>query len=241
MTAPVPRETPPAPPAASGVFGSRLALAEHYVHLLSTAGIERGLLGPREMPRLWDRHVLNCAVITDLVPTDATVVDIGSGAGLPGIAMAIRRPDLHIDLVEPLLRRTALLEEVVAELGLSRVRVRRNRAEEVAGDATYDVVTSRAVAPLDQLLRWSLPLAATDGEVLAIKGRAAREEIEALGLPGGARELVSIQEVGSDQLVVPTTVVRVDSALGRHIAWNRSRGGPPLRRRGSSQRRRHRT
>src|SRR3954463_9485578 len=124
----VSRETPPSPPTAEGVFASRTALAERYAELLATDGVVRGLIGPREAPRLWERHLLNCAVLTDVLPDGIDVCDIGSGAGLPGLVLAVRRPDLRVPLVEPLLRRTTFLEEVVERLGLERVEVVRARA-----------------------------------------------------------------------------------------------------------------
>jgi len=207
----VSRETPPAPTSAQGVFGTRLSTAEEYARWLATDGIERGLIGPREVPRLWDRHLLNCAVVTDLMTTDATVCDLGSGAGLPGIPLAIRRPDLQVTLVEPLLRRIRFLEEVVPALGLDNVQVRRARAEELHGSATFDVVTSRAVAPLDRLARWSLPLARGGGLVLAMKGSSARDEVASsrrvLGRLGGRQ--VDVVSVGAGIVVPPVTVVRV--------------------------------
>jgi 16S rRNA (guanine527-N7)-methyltransferase len=210
----VSRETPPPPPEAAGVFAARLSLAEQYAALLAGPGTERGLLGPREVPRLWDRHLLNCAVVTDLVPAEASVVDVGSGAGLPGLVMAIRRPDLRVTLLEPLLRRTRFLEEAVSALGLeSQVEVLRGRAEDVRGTRDFDVVTSRAVAPLERLLPWSLPLARRGGLVLALKGDTAADELEAAApvlrrLGGRAAEVVHI---GPDSLSFPTTVVRVEA------------------------------
>src|SRR5690242_3542349 len=130
----VSRETPSTPDLARRAFSSeRLPLAERYVELLATAGVERGLIGPREAPRLWDRHVLNCLAVGAAVPTEATVADLGSGAGLPGLVLAFGRPDLSVTLVEPLLRRVTFLEEVVAALDLDRVRVVRGRAEELHG------------------------------------------------------------------------------------------------------------
>src|SRR3954451_23380282 len=169
----VSRETPPSPPAAAaGGFASALPSVERYAALLASAGTERGLLGPREVPRLWDRHLLNCAVLTDEIPRSATVCDVGRGAGLPGIVLALRRSDLRMTLVEPLLRRTTFLEEVVDELQLDNVEVVRGRAEDLHGCRTFDVVTSRAVAPLPKLLRWCLPLTRPGGEVLALKGRS---------------------------------------------------------------------
>jgi len=202
---------------ATGVFGPRLPLAERYAELLTGAGTERGLIGPREVPRLWERHLLNCAVLTDAVSTSATVCDLGSGAGLPGVALAIRCPDLEVTLVEPLLRRSAFLHEVIDELGLQKVEVLRARAEELHGRRSFDVVTSRAVAPLPKLLRWSLPLVAPGGQVLAMKGGSAAAELhqaaaELRKLGGTEPEIVHL---GSDWLSVPTTAVRVRGGLGR--------------------------
>lgn len=137
----------------------------------------RGLIGPREAPRLWERHLLNCAVLGEAIPSGAAVCDIGSGAGLPGLVLAIARPDLSLTLLEPLLRRTIYLQEVVDQLGLSNVTVLRGRAEEQAGKQRYDVVTSRAVAPLDRLLGWSMPLVAAEGALVAMKGSSVDEEI----------------------------------------------------------------
>src|SRR4051812_26987441 len=155
----VSRETPSAPEVARRVFPSaRLPLAERYAELLATDGVVRGLIGPREAPRLWDRHLVNCALLGELLPEGATVCDIGSGAGLPGLVLAIARPDLSMTLVEPLLRRTTFLEEVAASLELTNVEVVRGRADALHGERTFDVVTSRAVAPLDRLLGWSMPL-----------------------------------------------------------------------------------
>lgn len=168
------------PEAAGEVFGDRLELADKYAEILSEEGVLRGLIGPKEPPRLWTRHLLNSAVLGEAIGPDLRVVDIGSGAGLPGIPLAIARPDLTVILVEPLLRRTTFLNEVVERLQLDNVTVLRGRAEEPeilkqAGGA--DVVTSRAVAPLDRLARWSAPLIRVGGELIALKGRTAAEEI----------------------------------------------------------------
>ncbi|MGH3361665.1 MAG: 16S rRNA (guanine(527)-N(7))-methyltransferase RsmG [Nocardioides sp.] len=194
------------------VFGSdRLPLAQEYAALLATDGVVRGLIGPREGERVWERHLLNCAVLGDVIVHGATVVDLGSGAGLPGLVLAIARPDLEVTLVEPLLRRTAFLDEVVAALGLERVRVVRARAEELHGEATFDVVTSRALAPLERLLGWSLPLVADRGVVVAMKGSSVREEIDraapALRRLGCASP--EVLELGTEILDPPTTAVRV--------------------------------
>jgi len=208
----VSRETPLAPASARGVFSpERYPLAEAYARSLATAGVERGLIGPREVPRLSERHLLNCAVVTDAVPDDLSVADVGSGAGLPGVVMAIRRPDLRVTLIEPLLRRATYLEEVAAELGLENVSVVRARAEDVDPRGGFDVVTSRAVAALDKLARWCMPLVAVGGEMLAMKGERAPEEVTASGRvlrqwsSGGAEVLT----VGEGLLSPPTTLVRV--------------------------------
>ncbi|GAB3995233.1 hypothetical protein GCM10029992_11950 [Glycomyces albus] len=150
----------------ASVFGDdeeRIRQAEDFVGLLRTAGIERGLIGPREVPRLWGRHVLNSAVIGELIGPDADVIDVGSGAGLPGIPLAVARPDLWVTLVEPMQRRVTFLEEVVDALGIANVEVLRARAEEVDPKGKSDVVVSRAVAPLGKLAQWCLPLAKVGG------------------------------------------------------------------------------
>jgi 16S rRNA (guanine527-N7)-methyltransferase len=160
------------------LFGDRLQLVERYVQWLLGAGVERGLIGPRETDRLWSRHILNCVAITPLIPAGATVVDIGSGAGLPGLAIAFARPDLDVVLVESMLRRTTFLDDVVADLELERVTVRRARAEELRGAGIgAEIVTARALAPIDRLVRWAAPLLAPGGTVLAIKGASAGDEV----------------------------------------------------------------
>ncbi len=207
----VSRETPSAPEAARRVFSDALPLAERFADLLASEATIRGLIGPREIPRLWDRHLLNCAVVSDLMPANSTVCDVGSGAGLPGLALAIRRPDLQVTLLEPLLRRTVFLDLAVASLGLKNVSVTRGRAESLAGSAVFDVVTSRAVAPMGRLAQWSLPLTRSGGLFLAMKGSAAATEIAeadaVLRRLGG--DDVSVESVGSQWLSDPVTVVRV--------------------------------
>lgn len=200
---------------AAAVFGDRLEVAEDYARLLANDGLVRGLLGPREADRIWDRHLLNSAVLTDLLPTEAFVVDVGSGAGLPGIPMAIRRPDLSLVLVEPLLRRSDFLEEAVLRLGLeSQVRVIRGRAEEkpVRDElGPVDWVTARAVAPLDRLVRWCLPLLRPGGRLLALKGARAEEEVAthraAVNRLGG--DPIDVIQLGGEVLAEPTWVVGV--------------------------------
>lgn len=172
----VSRETPPTPPEAGSWFASeRLLLAERYAALLADAGVERGLIGPREAPRLWERHLINSAALAELLPADATVCDIGSGAGLPGLVLAIARPDVRVTLLEPLLRRVVFLNEAVEALGLESVRVERARAEDHRG--RFDVVTARAVAPLSRLLEWAMPLVAPRGVLAAMKGASAEDEV----------------------------------------------------------------
>ncbi|GAA4595184.1 16S rRNA (guanine527-N7)-methyltransferase [Actinoplanes octamycinicus] len=207
---------------AARVFGDRLALAGEFAQLLATEGVLRGLVGPRETPRIWERHLVNCAVMAELFPIGASVVDVGSGAGLPGIVLAVARPDLGITLVEPLARRTAFLTEVVDELGLDRVTVLRGRAEEVLGQVgEADVVTARAVAALDKLAGWCLPLARVGGRLLALKGASAEEEIEenriaVERLGGGVPE---IRLCGAGLIDPPATVVEIvkerDVLVGR--------------------------
>lgn len=202
--------------ASEAVFGSRLEVARGFVQHLATSGIERGLLGPREIPRLWGRHVLNCAVVARLMEQGSSVVDVGSGAGLPGIAIAIARPDLTLHLVEPLERRVTWLNEVVDELGLDNVAVHRARAEQMIGEVSGRYVTARAVSAMSTLAGWTLPLTTADGEVLAIKGRSAAEEIEKARkvirkLGGDTAEIIT---VGADILAEPTTVVRIARRRG---------------------------
>lgn len=181
-----------------------------FAQRLATTGVERGLIGPREVHRVWDRHLLNCAVAADVARPEASVLDLGSGAGLPGLVWALVRPDLDLTLVEPLHRRAGFLVEVVAELGLgSRVQVLRGRAEELAGSITADVVTSRAVAPWARLAGWSLPLVAPAGMVAALKGASASEELDRsaddLRRAGAGHAEVLI--FGADVLEHPTRVV----------------------------------
>ncbi len=213
------------PAVATDVFGDRLPVALAYAELLAGAGTVRGLIGPREVDRLWDRHLLNCAVFTDAIAPDAAVCDIGSGAGLPGLVVAIRRPDLHVTLVEPLLRRTTFLGEAVETLRLDNVEVVRARAEALHDQRTFDVVTSRAVAPLARLAAWSLPLCRPGGEMLAMKGASAEEEVaearEDLAA-WGVTETVSVTHWGRGVVTVPTTVVRVVAPAVRRVGSRRA-------------------
>lgn len=220
--------------AAEDLFGAGLALAGRYAGHLVSDGVLRGLIGPREAPRIWDRHLLNCAAVAPLVPASAYVVDVGSGAGLPGIVLAVARPDLTVVLVESLARRTTFLDEVVGALGLrKRVSVVRGRAEEVSATPAMfhvkhcDVVTARAVAPLDRLTGWCLPLAKVGGRLLALKGASAADEVAehegAIARLGGSTP--EIIECGTGILPEPTTVVSIvrERTVGR-------RSGSPGRR-----------
>ncbi|TXG89677.1 16S rRNA (guanine(527)-N(7))-methyltransferase RsmG [Rhodococcus rhodnii] len=208
------------------LFGDRFGLAEKYHESLAQDGVERGLIGPREIPRLWERHILNCAVIAELVAENESVVDVGSGAGLPGIPLAIARPDIRVTLVEPLLRRSVYLAEFVETNQLTNVLVVRGRAEDSgvvkeAGGA--DVVTSRAVAPLAKLTRWSLPLVHERGRMLALKGASATEEItrdRAAMKKLGADE-IDVVECGVGILPVPTVVVRATKSTRTRRRQNR--------------------
>jgi 16S rRNA (guanine527-N7)-methyltransferase len=222
---------PPEPPEAADVFGGALDQARRYAELLATDGVTRGLIGPRETERLWDRHLLNCAMVADFLPERGVLVDIGSGAGLPGVVLAMLRPSLQVVLLEPLLRRSVFLEECVTRLGLSNATVLRARAEEkAAAHIKADVATARAVAPLGRLAGWAAHLLRPGGELLAIKGRSAEEEIVA-AQPVLSRLGVRSTEVlraGHGRVVSATTVVRV--VIGGH--GREERAGAQRSRRG---------
>jgi 16S rRNA (guanine527-N7)-methyltransferase len=197
---------------------------QRFADVLASEAVLRGLIGPREVPRLWERHLLNCATLADLIPRGASVCDLGSGAGLPGLVLGIVRSDLRITLVEPLLRRTDFLDAVVPELGLEQVEVIRGRAESLHGRRAFQVVTARALAPMSRLVTWAMPLVAPDGVLLAMKGRSAADELV------DAREALLRLRCGEpDILVLPhpgvtpgvqagaesqTTVIRVSRAVG---------------------------
>jgi 16S rRNA (guanine527-N7)-methyltransferase len=223
---PVAVVAPPSPAAMKAWFGRRSDLAEAFAEHLRTSAVERGLLGPREVPRLWTRHILNCAAVAPLVPSAAEVVDVGSGAGLPGLVLAIARPDVTVTLVEPLLRRVAWLEEVAFDLDLANVSVVRARAEELR-TGWADVATARAVAPLAKLSAWCLPLVRSGGVLLAIKGRSAADELCATAdaLPALGAVGWEVLEVGGDLLEDPTTVVQIRKG-DTDVTGRRGRLGP---------------
>lgn len=208
---PIPELTDAEREAALVLFGERLPLAQRYVEHLCTTGITHGLLGPREVPRMWGRHVLNCAVLGQQLPAGATVADVGSGAGLPGIALALVREDVEFILIEPMERRVEWLDSVVKDLGLQNVRVIRARAEDVADEVLADVVTARAVSALKKLIPLTVPLLDDEGELLLLKGRSAEAEIDA------AQKIIhrfrlkqpEVQLLGEGLLEDVTTIVRL--------------------------------
>lgn len=198
------------------VFGTALYAARWFAEMLATDGVSRGLIGPRETARLWDRHLLNCAAVAELLPERGELVDIGSGAGLPGVVLAMLRPGMRIILLEPMLRRSVFLEECVAALDLTNTTVVRARAENMAGEIRADFATARAVAPLDRLAGWAAGLLRPGGQMLAIKGQTAEEELAA------ARPVLSrlgvrsagVLRAGHGRVISATTVVRV--VMGGH-------------------------
>lgn len=202
---------PPIPEAGSTIFGQAAPKAARYARLLAGPGVERGLIGPNEIPRLWERHLLNCAVVASLVPTPCSLLDLGSGAGLPGIVLALLLPGAEVTLLEPMAKRAAFLEECVTELGLDNAGVRRARAEELAGTVMVDVVTARAVAPLDRLAAMAVRLLRPGGIVLAIKGAKAVNEVEAArdALSRLAVRDVEVLRAGDGKVDPAATVVRL--------------------------------
>ena len=196
------------PAVAGQVFGNQIELARRYADLLVRDGDMLGLLGPRELPKLWSRHILNSAVVSDAIHNGDNVADIGSGAGLPGIPMAIRMPTAHFTLIEPMERRADWLKQTVKDLALENVTVVRARAEEVAPNQ-FDVVTSRALAALPKLLKMAVPLAKPGGRIVSLKGQKASEEIveatklnKKLGI-----QTSTVRYTGIDLLAEPTLVV----------------------------------
>lgn len=202
----------PPPAEAAALFGPRLSTMARYAELLAGPGVERGLIGPREVDRLWERHLLNCGAVAELIGEGLDVMDVGSGGGLPGLVLAIARPDLRITLLEPLLRRTVFLSECVETLELRNVEVRRGRAEEWAGRAAAQVVTARAVASLEKLVGWCLPLLAPRGRMLALKGETAAAELDAVAprLQSLGAVKWGVVQVGAELGDAATRVVRID-------------------------------
>jgi len=210
---PVAQLAPPPPEAARELFGERLAVAVAYADLLAGAGVERGLIGPREVSRLWERHLINCGLIAPELADGARIADVGSGAGLPGLVVAIVRPDVSVTLIEPMLRRTTFLTEAVEVLGLENVTVRRDRAEDARDLArAFDVVTARAVAPLEKLAGWTVPLLRPGGRLLALKGSAAADELAAAGPTLAALGITDAVVRTLGPSTDPTTVIDARSA-----------------------------
>jgi 16S rRNA (guanine527-N7)-methyltransferase len=205
-------------------FGAGAGRIQRYAEVLATDGVRRGLIGPRELPRLWTRHLLNSVVVHRLIAPGSSIADLGSGAGLPGVVLAVARPDLSVTLIEPLLRRTRFLDEVTADLGLSNLAVVRARAEEMRGRAVFDVVVARAVAPLDRLAGWALPLCRPGGELLAIKGSSAAAELEqaAAVLTRLHAGHATIEMCGAGVVEPATTVVRILSQAATPTQKGRS-------------------
>jgi len=219
------REAPPTPVGATRVFGDRLALAERFTAILTDSGVSHGLIGPREVPRLWERHVLNCAVIHPAIPVGQLVIDVGSGAGLPGLALAIARPDLELHLVEPKLRRTNWLSMTVADLELTNVTVHRGRAEQFWGTLSAPVVTARAVARLGELATWCLPLLLPGGFMLAIRGAGVAEELKADRAAGWAPLMRSLKALAVASWIPRPQYCASSSGIARANALSSGRTG----------------
>lgn len=199
------------PQAAAEIFGDRIELARRFAGHLATTGVEWGLLGPRELPRLWSRHILNCAVMAELLDDSDVVGDIGSGAGLPGIALAIARPNTRFVLVEAMERRVEWLQMVVDDLDLDNVRIVRSRVEELVDEEIFTVATARAVKSLPMLIEWCTPVLGPDGRLLAIKGQSYEAEIKkaAKHIKRYRLSQPKVHTLGTEFLEVPTTVLEL--------------------------------
>ncbi|MCG7320787.1 16S rRNA (guanine(527)-N(7))-methyltransferase RsmG [Arsenicicoccus bolidensis] len=232
---------PRVPAAAEVVFGDRLPLAQVFVEALATTGVAHGLIGPREIPRLWERHVLNCAVVAELVPRGAAIVDVGSGAGLPGLALAIACPASEVHLVEPRRRATDWLTATASAVGLDNVVVHQGRAQDVVGTVVAPVATARAVTRIGQLAQWCAPLTSAGGTLLALKGATVVTELEEDSAALRAAHVVDheVLSCGAEILETPTTVARLyladDHAPGIAIVPEGS--GPRRGRAGKGRRR----
>lgn len=219
------------------LFGDGWPAIERFHAMLRDEGVLRGLVGPREVARLWERHLVNSAAVVPFLPETGTIVDVGSGAGLPGVVVAAMRPGAQVVLLEPMERRTDWLTEVVTTLGLSNVRVLRGRAEDQIGDLAGDAVTARAVAALDKLYGWTLPLLRVGGRLVALKGGRAQDEAEAAvvagqRLGGGEAQIMVAPTLPG---LEPTSVVVVEK-----IAPGEARATTPVSRGTESRSRRPR-
>ena len=196
----------------TSIFGAHTEQVIEYGQILATTAVERGLVGPREVDRIWDRHIFNSLPLINLMPEGATVIDIGSGAGLPGVVLGLTRPDLQITLLEPLERRATFLLEVVTQLGLTNLQVVRGRAEE--HKPRYQIVTARAVAPLPKLLQITWRLIAPGGKLLALKGENAESELAAAPIsrfnPSKAEVILATHPLLPDQ--PPVRVISIEKA-----------------------------
>jgi 16S rRNA (guanine527-N7)-methyltransferase len=215
-----PEEPSPPPEAIAVALGSSVLLAQRYVDLLLTDGVQRGVIGPGERDRVWDRHLANSLSLAPLLPDHSRVVDVGSGAGLPGIPLALFRPDLEVELLEPMQRRVDFLVECLVTLGLDRVSVRRGRAPEDLTAERSTVVVARAVAKLPKLIAATRPVLAAGGVVLALKGQSAQAEMDTVRdekLP------VRLELLNPSFADLPATVVRVRGLPGSHGQQGSSR------------------
>lgn len=167
-----------APEGGAEHFGDSWPLLTQFADMIVREGEKRGLVGPRELDRLWTRHILNSTAVLDLIPQGAKVIDVGSGAGFPGLVIAMCRPDCRVTLVDSMERRCTWLQDAIDELGLTQTHVKHARAEDLIGSLSAEIVTARAVARLKKLLPWTLPLVSHQGAVLALKGRSVEEEID---------------------------------------------------------------
>ena len=198
----VPRGTKPTK-SQEEALGAGFSKLAQYAEILVKDAVRLGIIGPREVDRIWDRHILNCAALTELIPDGQSIIDIGSGAGLPGIVLAILNPNSAVTLIEPMQRRAEFLTQTKTELGLSNVEILRGRAE--GQKVSAQNVTSRAVAPLNKLLSWSWPLVEKGGKVLAIKGEKATEELAEV-----KNELVSLK---SSTAIIKTCGLALDLSV----------------------------
>ncbi|MFV0319484.1 MAG: 16S rRNA (guanine(527)-N(7))-methyltransferase RsmG [Leucobacter sp.] len=196
------------PDAAAAVFGDRITVARAFAAALAEHGEPRGLIGPLELPRLWSRHIVNSAIVAPLF--SGRVGDVGSGAGLPGLVLAIARPDVDFVLIEPMERRVTWLNEQVAELGLDNVTVARARAEDWPGRGSLDAVTARAVSALRTLIPLTAPLVRSGGALVLMKGANAAAEVEAAQKQIRRFQLsdVRVEVVGEGVVAEPTRVFR---------------------------------
>jgi 16S rRNA (guanine527-N7)-methyltransferase len=195
--------------AATVLFADRLELARRFTTNLAVHGEELGLIGPLELPRLWSRHILNCAVVAPLL-RPGTVGDIGSGAGLPGLVLAIARAAVDFVLVEPMERRVAWLNDQVKDLGLTNVKIMRDRAEDLRLDEGFDQLTARAVSAFSKLIPMCAPLVVPGGELVLMKGANAAKEIEAAEKQIRRHRLRNVEVLELDGGVLPeiTRVIR---------------------------------